>query len=34
MTDPDRQGNEPSPLLFFAAGLVPLLGVAAWWMFG
>ena len=26
----DPVGNEPSPLLFFGAALIPLLGVAGW----
>jgi len=29
----ERQGNEPSPLLFLAAGLIPLLIVAGWFIF-
>jgi hypothetical protein len=32
--DEDRQGNEPSPLLLLAAGVVPLLVVAAWFLLG
>jgi hypothetical protein len=28
----DPVGNEPSPLLFFAAGIIPLLLVGAWFL--
>jgi hypothetical protein len=31
--DDDREGNEPSPLLLLAVGLIPLIGVAAWFIF-
>jgi hypothetical protein len=30
----DRQGNEPSPLLFLAAGVIPLVVVGCWFLFG
>jgi len=29
----DPVGNEPSPLLFFTAGLIPLLLVGGWFLF-
>jgi hypothetical protein len=29
----DPVGNEPSPLLFFAAGIIPLLLVGGWFLF-
>jgi hypothetical protein len=29
----DPVGNEPSPLLFFAAGIIPLLLVGDWFVF-
>jgi hypothetical protein len=35
--DPDtekRTGNEPAPLLILAVAIIPLLGVAAWLLFG
>jgi hypothetical protein len=28
----DPVGNEPSPLLFFAAGIIPLLLVGGWFL--
>jgi hypothetical protein len=31
--DDDREGNEPSPVLLLAAGLIPLVGVVAWFLF-
>jgi hypothetical protein len=33
MAEDDRTGNEPSPLLLVAAGVIPLLAVAAWFAF-
>lgn len=30
----DPVGNEPSPLLFLGIGLLPLLAVAGWYVFG
>ena len=30
----DPVGNEPSPLLFLGIGLLPLLGVVGWYLFG
>jgi hypothetical protein len=26
----DRQGNEPSPLMFFGAAIIPIIAVLAW----
>lgn len=31
---PDKTGNEPSPLLLMALAVLPLLGVAGWFVFG
>jgi hypothetical protein len=31
---PDKTGNEPAPLLLIAIAVVPLLGVAGWFIFG
>jgi len=30
----DKTGNEPAPLLMIAVAVVPLLGVAGWFIFG
>jgi hypothetical protein len=29
----DRIGNEPSPLLLIAAGVIPLVAIGAWFVF-
>jgi hypothetical protein len=30
----EKQGNEPSPILFFLAALAPLALVVGWYLFG
>jgi len=31
---PDKTGNEPAPLRLIAVAVIPLLGVAGWFIFG
>jgi hypothetical protein len=31
---PDRTGNEPAPVLLIAVGVIPLLALLGWFLFG
>jgi hypothetical protein len=31
---PEKTGNEPAPLLLIAVAVIPILGIAGWFIFG
>lgn len=34
MSNDSREGNEPAPVLLIAVAVVPVIAVAAWFLFG